>query len=225
LKQKPKKKSAFSRKSASDRRQELIAAGIVCLGKGGMSAFTIDQICKQAGVSRGLINHHFESKDDLLNCIYADMTDHLLEDYNCSDARQLLASIIETSFDEQSFNRSNLRAWLSIWGQVASNATLNDLHRRRYGAYKARIKAALLEISIANIGRFDVDSVARQLIALIDGLWLEYCLHSNGFSLRAAKADCYRFLQAHGIIILESSVQPTEDFRIIEAPVNPDLET
>ena len=196
-----KKKGAFSRKTASDRRQELIAAGIACLGKGGMSAFTIDQICRQAGVSRGLINHHFDSKDDLLNCIYADMTDHLLEDYDCSDARQLLASIIETSFDDKSFNRSNLRAWLSIWGQVASNVTLNDLHRQRYGAYKARIKTALLDISSTNAGLFDVDSVARQFIALIDGLWLEYCLHSTDYSLAAARADCYRFLQSHGVTI------------------------
>jgi len=206
----PRKKIAFSRKSVSHRRQELMAAGVACLGNGGMSAFTIDQICKQAGVSRGLINHHFKSKDDLLSCIYADMTDHLLHDYDCSDARQLLALIIETSFDEKSFNRSNLRAWLSIWGQVASNGALNDLHRQRYGAYKARIKKALADISSTQTGLFDVDSVARQLIALIDGLWLEYCLHSNGFSLGVAKADCYRFLRAHGVII--------------ETPVKPDLE-
>jgi len=172
-----------------------------------MSAFTIDQICKQAGVSRGLINHHFESKDDLLKCIYADMTDHLLHDYSCGDAGQLLASIIETSFDEKSFNRSNLRAWLSIWGQVASNPDLNELHRQRYGSYKMRIKGALIDIASQKEGQFDVDSVARQLIALIDGLWLEYCLHSNGFSLGVAKMDCHRFLRAHGVT-LEVSVKP-----------------
>jgi AcrR family transcriptional regulator len=200
----PGKKSAFSRKSASDRRQELIAAGIACLGRGGMSAFTIDQICKQAGVSRGLINHHFKSKDDLLTCIYAELTDHLLFESDAGDARGLLASIIETSFDEESFNRSNLRAWLSIWGQVASNEALNDLHRRRYGAYKASIKSALADNSTSNAVDFDADSVARQLIALIDGLWLEYCLHSDGFSLRAAKADCYRFLLAHGVNVATS---------------------
>ena len=176
-----------------------------------MSAFTIDQICKQAGVSRGLINHHFESKDDLLKCIYADMTDHLLLDYDCSDARQLLASIIETSFDEKSFNRSNLRAWLSIWGQVASNAALNELHRQRYGIYKARIRNALSDISSTQTDVFDVDSVARQLIALIDGLWLEYCLHSDGFSLGVAKMDCYRFLRAHGVN-LEAADTPDLEF-------------
>jgi TetR/AcrR family transcriptional repressor of bet genes len=179
----------------------LIQAGITCLGKGGMSAFTIDQICKQAGVSRGLINHHFKTKEDLLTCIYADMTDHLVRDSKNAEPRQQLVEIIETSFDEQSFNRSNLRAWLSIWGEVATNNALNSLHQSRYRKYKARIANALTSIAESDKTELDADRVARQLIALIDGLWLEYCLHSAGFSLAVAKADCYRFLQSHGAII------------------------
>jgi hypothetical protein len=43
--------------------------------------------------------------------------------------------------------------------------------------------------------------VARQLIALIDGLWLEYCLHSDSFSLSAARTDCYQFLAAYGVTL------------------------
>jgi AcrR family transcriptional regulator len=194
-------KIAYRRKTAQQRRQELIQAGIICLGKGGMSAFTIDRICKQAGVSRGLINHHFKTKEELLTCIYADMTDHLAQDFKCDEPRQQLAEIIETSFDEQSFNRSNLRAWLSIWGEVATNEVLNSLHQSRYRKYKARIAQALKSIAEADKTELDADSVARQLIALIDGLWLEYCLHSAGFSLAAARTDCYRFLQSHGVTI------------------------
>lgn len=192
---------AYRRKSAPQRRQELIQAGITCLGKGGMSAFTIDQICKQAGVSRGLINHHFKTKEDLLVCIYANMTDHLVQDYKFDEPERQLAEIIETSFDEHSFNRSNLRAWLSIWGAVATNKALNSLHQSRYRKYKARISNSLREITAANQAEFDADSVARQLIALIDGLWLEYCLHSAGFSLAAAKTDCYQFLRGHGVTV------------------------
>ena len=166
-----------------------------------MSAFTIDQICKQAGVSRGLINHHFKTKEDLLTCIYADMTDHLVQNSNTDEPRQQLAEIIDTSFDKQSFNRSNLRAWLSIWGEVATNDALNALHQKRYRLYKSRIVSALTRIAETDKTLLDADSVARQLIALIDGLWLEYCLHSTDFSLAAARADCYRFLQSHGATI------------------------
>jgi AcrR family transcriptional regulator len=201
LKKETGKPVAYQRKSALQRRQELVKAGIICLGKGGISAFTIDQICKQAGVSRGLINHHFKTKEDLLICIYANMTDHLVQDFKCDDPRQQLAEIIETSFDQQSFNRSNLRAWLSIWGEVATNEVLNSLHQSRYRKYKARIAQALKSIAKVDKTELEANSVARQLIALIDGLWLEYCLHSAGFSLAAARADCYRFLQSHGATI------------------------
>ena len=170
-----------------------------------MSAFTIDQICKQAGVSRGLINHHFKTKEDLLTCIYADMTDHLVQNSASNDPRQQLAEIIETSFDERSFNRSNLRAWLSIWGEVATNKVLNSLHQSRYRKYKARISQALKSIAEVDKTDLDADSITRQLIALIDGLWLEYCLHSTDFSLAAARADCYRFLHSHGATIKDSN--------------------
>ena len=194
-------KQVIKRKSAAARRDELIAAGIVCLGKGGMSGFTIDQICRQAGISRGLINHHFKTKDELLVCIYAHMTDHLLHDYDSDSAQGLMTEIIETSFDEKSFNRSNLRAWLAIWGQVTSNDALRELHKVRYDHYKDRIKSALGQVSSSMSLQFNVDSVARQLIAIIDGLWLEYCLHSDGFSLSAARNDCYQFLAAYGVVI------------------------
>lgn len=194
-------KQAFNRKSADDRRRELIEAGIACLGKGGMAAFTIDQICKQAGISRGLINHHFTTKDELLCCIYADMTAHLIQDYDAHKTSDLLAQIIETSFDEETFSRSNLRAWLAIWGQVPSNPALSQMHKQRYEHYQKRIKSALRQTLSGAAEGQNIDSVARQLIAIIDGLWLEYCLHSDGFSLAGARADCYQFLAAYGIDI------------------------
>ncbi|MEM7565404.1 MAG: TetR family transcriptional regulator C-terminal domain-containing protein, partial [Pseudomonadota bacterium] len=72
----------------------------------------------------------------------------------------------------------------------------------RYNAYQKRITEALLSIKSANDGEFDVDSVARQLIALIDGLWLEYCLNAEGFTLRDARYDCYLFLKQFGVDLL-----------------------
>ena len=70
---------AYRRKTALQRQRELIDAGIACLGDGGMNGFTIDRICRAARVSRGLVNHHFKTKEDLLLRIYAEMTAHLLE--------------------------------------------------------------------------------------------------------------------------------------------------
>ena len=192
---------AYRRKSASDRRQDLIQAGILCLGKGGMVGFTIDEICKQAQVSRGLINHHFDGKQDLLLAIYTEMTEHLADTPDGQTAEAVLASVIDVNFDADSFNRSNLRAWLSIWGQVPNDPELRALHRERYQGYRRRIESALQIMVDRDHLEIDISSVARQLIALIDGLWLEYCLHSESFSLKAASDDCYRMLRSYGIVI------------------------
>ena len=201
----PHRTIAYRRKTAEQRQQELIAAGIACLGKGGISAFTIDRICSEANVSRGLINHHFKSKEDLLVRIYAEMTAHLVDDAVQSDARAQLLSIVETSFDAGSFNTSNLRAWLAIWSEVGNNEALNALHRSRYHSYTTRIAAALDDIAASRGFRIDSPSLARQVVALIDGLWLEYCLHSEGFSLADAKQDCLDLLLAYGIDLSDAA--------------------
>lgn len=193
------KTTAYRRKTAVQRRQELIQAGIACLGKGGLSAFTIDRICREAGVSRGLINHHFKTKEELLLQVYAVMTEHLIVSETVSAGAAQLVEIVHVSFDERSFSRSNLRAWLAIWAEVANHAELNALHRRRYRDYKLRIVTALQAVAAAQGLVLDAESVARQMIALIDGLWLEHCLHSTSFSLVDAQRDCYRFLHANGI--------------------------
>ena len=193
------KSIAYRRKTATERRRELIEAGIACLGRSGISGFTIDQICREAGVSRGLINHHFKTKEELLVQTYAIMTEHLLFEADAVDAESRLRDIVETSFDEQSFNRSNLRAWLSIWSEVPNNDALQALHVNRYRQYRQRIEAALKAAFEARDLQPDSASIARQMIALIDGLWLEYCLHAENFSLADARRDCYRFLRSCGI--------------------------
>ena len=191
--------TAYRRKSAAERRRELIDAGIACLGEGGMSGFTIDRIRRRAGVSRGLINHHFRSKDDLLLQIYAQMTEHLLVETEQGTPREFLRAIIDFNFDERTFNTSNLRAWLAVWGEIASNRALFDLHRRRYAGYQSRIAAALRAVATERGLDVEARQLARQLIALIDGLWLEYCLHAEEFTLPMARQDCYDLLRARGI--------------------------
>ena len=192
-----KKQARFQRKDSQSRRQDLIDAGIRCMGEGGMSSFTVDKICTQAKVSRGLINHHFKSKDDLLLCIYDSMTHYLVDDEPALSAREKIVSIVEKSFDQNSFEKSNLRAWLAIWGEVATHSKLKQLHENRYRLYKQKLIGAVNVIAAEMDLNVDGNAIARQLIALIDGLWLEYCLHSDGFSLDAARQDCYQFLQGH----------------------------
>ena len=187
----------YKRKDSRSRQEDLIEAGIRCLSEGGMSNFTIDKISKQAKVSRGLINHHFKSKDELLISIYDSMTLYMLQTGQNHSAEQQLFSLIESSFDKNNFDRSRLRAWLAIWGEVATHTELKQLHEKRYRQYHRQLSLIIAEVAVNRLIEVDEAVIARQLIALIDGLWLEYCLHSRGYSLKAAAQDCYNFLQLY----------------------------
>lgn len=63
----------YTRLTSEERRAELIAAGLACMARGGIQEFTVDRICAEAGVSRGLITHHFGSMNGLLAAVYASM--------------------------------------------------------------------------------------------------------------------------------------------------------
>ena len=74
--------------------------------------------------------------------------------------------------------------------------------------YKAAIEDRVSTISPVHKTGLNLmsNSVARQLIALIDGFWLEYCLHSEGFSLSCCeKPIATNFLQTHGVTIKTAS--------------------
>ncbi len=62
-----------ARLSAEDRRALLEDAARTCMARGGIREFTVDKIVAEAGVSRGLITHHYGSMDGLLVAVYSRM--------------------------------------------------------------------------------------------------------------------------------------------------------
>ncbi|MBH1974635.1 MAG: TetR family transcriptional regulator, partial [Rhodobacteraceae bacterium] len=61
----------FRRYTSEVRAAMLVDAGLACLAEGGITAFTVDNICRKSAASRGLIAHHFGGKDGLLAAVYA----------------------------------------------------------------------------------------------------------------------------------------------------------
>ena len=57
------KRRAMSKQA---RREQLIQATIKCIAKNGLSGTTMADITREAGLSLGIVNLHFESKEKLL---------------------------------------------------------------------------------------------------------------------------------------------------------------
>ena len=110
----------FRRYTAAQRRQMLIEAGLRCLGDGGITSFTIDRICAEAGASRGLVTHHFGSKDGLLAACYTEMYDQALT-LALPERGTDLGSMVVALFDDALLGPGTLHAWLALWGEIGRN--------------------------------------------------------------------------------------------------------
>src|SRR3954469_9750372 len=74
----PKPRRRARRQSPDVRRQDLLAVTISCLARFGPRGTTGREICRQAGVSHGLLRHYFKNPENLLFETYEELCDHFL---------------------------------------------------------------------------------------------------------------------------------------------------
>ncbi|MCA3560837.1 MAG: TetR family transcriptional regulator C-terminal domain-containing protein [Aestuariivirga sp.] len=194
------KKSAapkFERIPPGERRALLVEASIACLAKGGIQGFTVDNICAEAGTSRGLITHHFGSKNALLAAAYAAIYGKLLENLDRAEqAPESIDGLVGMMFADSFLSRDYLNVWLALWGEIAVNPALQLEHRKNYALYRERIARAISAFARGKGVTIDSYDVATILISLVDGLWLEQCIDQSLLSLDRAKDLCRRTLAA-----------------------------
>ena len=198
----------FERIAPDARRARLIEASIACLAKGGIQGFTVDNICHEAGTSRGLITHHFGSKNALLAAVYASIYGRALEKLTRSDtAPQSIDELVDMIFGDSFLSREYLNVWLALWGEIAVNPALQVEHRKNYALYREHIARAISAFARSRGATVDSYDVATILISLVDGLWLEQCIDQSLLSLDRAKDLCRRTLAA--VLAPQPSRRPT----------------
>lgn len=153
------------------RKIQLIQATMESIAKRGLTETTITHICKEAGLSRGIINFYFDSKERLMRGVLA----YLLEEYEMiwqqalSKAQngtkaQRLEALIRSQFDRRICSSKRLNVLSAFWGHAASHSA----YREQFAASDAAIEKALTELL--------EPAKASQLFALIRGLWLRFLL-------------------------------------------------
>lgn len=186
----------FRRLGREVRAAMLVEAGMQVLAEGGIRAFTIDNICKVSGASRGLVTHHFGGKDGLLAAVYDAAYRPLLEAIAPAEGPPPdLCELVDHLFSPANYSRDTLNVWLAIWSEIATGGALRDEHRTLYARYRAVVARAVAEHAARNGRQVKAEAMASTLIALVDGLWLEMCLDPAGLTPEGAKAACLDLLE------------------------------
>lgn len=175
-------KRAWQRAPEEERRADLIRATIDCVADGGIAAATVRGVAARAGVSNGLIRHHFATKEALVQAAYRALVEEMTDAAEGAAAGatpgQRLARFIAANCRPPVLDARNLSAWAGFIGPVGTDPAMAAIHRAGYLRFCAALEPLIAALFAAE-GCDPAGSVprhARQIAALIDGLWLEGCL-------------------------------------------------
>jgi TetR/AcrR family transcriptional repressor of bet genes len=187
----------FHRAPPPLRREALIEATLACLRKYGHEGLSVRRIGAEAGVSPGLITHHFPSVSALVAASYESLAMSLIRSIQ-EHARQLEASprerlrrFYEASFAPTLLDPCLFNTWLVFWSRISHDAAMRTVHDTTYAAYRAALESLLEELRGGRgIPRFRVRPAAIALSALLDGLWIEASINPRTFEPAEAVALC-----------------------------------
>lgn len=161
-----------SRSISDIRRSELSRAAFEAVVRYGLRGTTLEKVGEIAGVSKGVLLHHFKDKSNLLEAVFRSsnrlLSDCVVELYRYAETPyERLWAIIVANFHEAIFNSGVCQAWVSLLGEVPHNAQC----QRIQVANNTRIQNNLVHELKHFLEEDEARRAARNLGLLIDGIW------------------------------------------------------
>ncbi|MED5546808.1 MAG: TetR family transcriptional regulator C-terminal domain-containing protein [Pseudomonadota bacterium] len=190
----------IKRQQPGVRRQDLLQVTLECLSRLGPRGTTGREICRQAGVSHGLLRHYFTNPQNLLLETYEELCNQVITGLAAEltvpdrDAWVSLDAFFDKLFSDEWANTQSLGAWLAFWSLVRSdpefaarNDALNTEVRRLLADAMSRLPQRPQSVSM--------DDTVAIMAATMDGLWFEYCLSPNRLARERGMELCKRTLR------------------------------
>jgi len=193
----PKPEAPPRKRPREARRVQLIEATIETLSARGYARTTLTEVANHAGLSHGLVNFHFKSKEKLL----AETMLYLAEEYRenwlaalaeAGDAPAAqLDALIRADFRPPVCAPGRLAAWLSFWGEAQGRPIYQELCGSNDAEYIRRMEAicAALMADGGYAGR--ADRVARVMRVTVEGVWLDLATMAPPYSAEEALATVH----------------------------------
>jgi AcrR family transcriptional regulator len=182
-----------SRPETIARRRVILDAAVDIFGAKGFAGGTLQDIADQVGMTHAGILHHFGSKDQLLLEVleHRDQTDVAdIEGQHIPDGIGLFRHLVKTAL------LNSQRAGIVQAYAVLSAESVTDDHpgrsyfERRYRTLRSEVVAAFREVCAERgIDTPDtVDDAAASILAVMDGLQVQWLLDPTAVDLAQASA-------------------------------------
>lgn len=194
----PKEEAPPPRKlSRQARRTQLIEATIETLAVRGYARTTLTDVANQAGLSHGLVNFHFQTKEKLLTETLVYLSDEYRTNWTEALAQagpspaERLDALMQADFSPALCTPARLSAWCAFWGE----AQCRPLYQEHCGSNDEEYSAVLLGIcaDLAKAGgySFHPSRASRVIRVTLEGVWLDMMTMNTPYPRSEALATVY----------------------------------
>lgn len=193
--------------SREARKAQLIDATIEVIAVRGYARTTLTDVANKAGLSHGLVNFHFQTKERLLS----ETLLFLAEEYRANwtealaaadDApAQRLDAILRADFNPAICTSAKLSAWCAFWGEAQCRPLYQEQCGSNDEAYLQALEALCHEMKAEGGYGFDPQRAARVLRVTTEGVWLDMMTMSTPYdraeALTTVHSCAAAFFPAH----------------------------
>jgi AcrR family transcriptional regulator len=155
----------------SETEAEILAATRRALCRHGYADLTVQCIADEASMTTAAIHYHFETKEELLNAVLADLLDRFETELACEagDPGQRLAAVLDVVFPDEHGDE-----FLVALMELKAQAPCQETYRERFVELDERMRTVVATVVSDGIeaGQFesvDPERVARTVTTLLDG--------------------------------------------------------
>jgi AcrR family transcriptional regulator/acyl-CoA thioesterase FadM len=201
-----------TRPAGSDsRRAELIEAARRVIQRRGFAKATVGAITGEAGASLGLLNYHFESRDEVVAEAFAAAARADLDELQAISRRHddppaRVAAYLDL---EAWADREVWRMWIDAWGEAVHTAQLRSTLEQFERGWRTVLASVLADGDRGGCWRCrDPEDAAGRLVAALDGLGLHTTLHPDDVAPEDAARWARRLVELELGVTLPGPVEP-----------------
>jgi AcrR family transcriptional regulator len=178
---------ATARKSAGDRKAELVTAAIRLAAEVGPDRVTTQMLADAVGISQPAVFRHFPAKADIWTAVGEEITRALWQEDMGGGAEDPLAALmrlVERNLDHIARSPAIPAILFSRELHVGNEALrrhFESLMQRRRAGFAAIVRQAQARKQIAD--GIEADDLAALILATIQGLAMRWSLENRGFDL------------------------------------------
>ena len=172
---------------AEERKDQIVRATVDCITKYGYHNFSMQDVARTAGVSKGIIHYYFLNKDELmmsvLDRVAGDIERVLASEMSSiTDAKRKLEVFIDVCFDIVRSTKEYYQVNMDFWTQINQKEEVRKVIARHYTKFREAAATVIREGIKAHAFRaVDPHEYASYVIAVIDGLSLQWLFDESTF--------------------------------------------